>query len=139
MNETTLSAPADRSMASHSLAVALGTTEAGLTSGLLEVLDRMEALVSIKEVASGAYVYANSRMAALFDREPAGLLSVRDAELMEPAQATAIRAAEQTALAHAACTVGEQRIERNGQRREFSVNRVSIPRADGAPTDAIQV
>ena len=132
MNETTLSAPADRSKASRSLAATLGATEAGLASGLLDVLDRMDALVSIKEVASGAYVYANLRMAALFDREPAGLLSCRDAELMEPAQATAIRAAEQTALAHVACTVGEQRIERNGHRREFSVNRVSIPRDDGS-------
>lgn len=132
MNDTTLSAPPDRSKAGSSLAVALGATEAGLAGGLLQVLDRMDALVCIKEVASGAYVYANSRMAALFDREPAGLLSSRDAELMEPAQATAIRAAEQTALAHAACTVGEQRIERHGLRREFSVNRVSIPRDDGS-------
>ena len=131
MNDTIESAPSDRSMASRSLAAALGATEAGLAGGLLEVLDRMDVLVSIKEVASGTYVYANSRMAALFEREPAELLSVRDAELMEPAQATAIRAAEQIALAHAACTGGEQRIERNGQRREFSVNRVSIPRDGG--------
>ena len=132
MNQTTLSAPADLSEASRSLAVSLGATDAGLASGLLEVLDRMDALVSIKEVASGVYVYANLRMAALFDREPAGLLSSRDAELMEPAQANAIRAAEQTALAHVACTVGQQRIERNGHRREFSVNRVSLPRDDGS-------
>ena len=133
MNETTPSAPADRTEMAHALAVALGAAEAGLAGGLMEMLDRIDALICVKEVATGAYVYANPRMAQLFGRAPADMPGARDAGLMEPAQAAAIRAAEQTALAHAAPTAGEHRIERDGQRREFSVHRVGIPRADGNP------
>ena len=132
MNETTSAAPADLTKTAGSLAVALDATQAGLTGGLLDMLDRMDALVCVKEVTTGRYLYANRRMAELFGRTPAGMLGARDAELMEPAQATSIRAAEQTALAHAVPTTGEHRFERDGLRREFSVNRTGIARGDGS-------
>ena len=132
MKETTsASAPADFNQTVQSLAVALGATPAGLAGGLLEMLDRLDALVCIKEVATGAYVYANVHLAQLFGRSAADMLGARDIELMDAAQATTIRAAEQAALALAVPTAGELRLERGGQRREFSVSRVSIARADG--------
>jgi diguanylate cyclase (GGDEF)-like protein len=133
MNETTLSAAAERNGAAKSLIAALGAAEAGLTAGLLEMLDRMNAAVCVKEVASGAYLYANARMAELFDRAPDDMLRARDADLMGTAQSAAMRSAEQVALAHDVPTAGEQRIERGGQRREFNVTRVGIARADGSP------
>ena len=132
MNETPSSAPADLIQTAQSLAVALGATQAGLAAGLLEMLDRLDALVCVKEVATGAYVYANPRMADLFGKAAADMLGARDTELMDSAQATTIRSAEQTALAHAVPTVSELRLERHGQRRDFSVSRVGIARADGA-------
>ena len=131
MKETTSSsAPADFNQTAHALAVALGATPAGLAGGLLEMLDRLDALVCIKEVSTGAYVYANARMAQLFGRSAADMLGARDADLMDPAQATTIRAAEQTALALAVPTASELRLDRGGQRREFRVIRVGIARAD---------
>ena len=132
MKETTSSsASADFNHTAQALATALGAPPASLAGGLLEMLDRLDALVCIKEVATGAYVHANARMAQLFGRSTADMLGARDAELMDSAQATTIRAAEQAALALAVPTASELRLERGGQRREFSVSRVSIARADG--------
>jgi diguanylate cyclase (GGDEF)-like protein len=140
MNESTSSAPADLTRTAQSLAVALGATQAGLAGGLLEMLDRLDALVCVKEVATGAYVYANPRMAQLFGRTTADMLGARDTELMDSAQATAIRSAEQTSLAHAVPTGSELRLDRNGERREFSVSRVGIARTDGiAPKHVLSV
>ena len=141
MKETTSSsAPADFNQTVQSLAAALGATPAGLAGGLLEMLDRLDALVCIKEVATGAYVHANARMAQLFGRSAADMLGARDAELMEPAQATTIRAAEQAALALAVPTASELRLERGGQRREFNVSRVGLARSDGgAPRHVLSV
>jgi diguanylate cyclase (GGDEF)-like protein len=140
MNETTLFASAGHSETAQSLANVLGAAPAGLAGGLLEVLDRIDALVCVKEVATGRYVYVNPRMAELFGRSPDDMLRARDADLMDLAQATAIRVAEQTALAQGAPTSGEHRIERDGQRREFSVNRVGVARVDGgAPRHVVSV
>ena len=131
MNETTSSAPADLTRTAESLAVALGATQASLAGGLLEMLDRLDALVCVKEVATGAYVYANPRMAQLFGRTTAGMIGARDTELMDSAQASAIRSAEQISLVHAVPTGSELRLEHHGERREFSVSRVGIARTDG--------
>lgn len=116
--------------------VLVGATEidgVGLAGALLDVFDRLALLVAVKEVASGRYVHANARMAELFGRTPDGLIGLTDADLMEPAQAAAIRAAEQTAVAHDAVpTLSEHRLERDGRKREFSVTRCALARADEA-------
>ena len=117
----------------HALALALDTGDAGLSGALLEMFDRLGMLVSVKEVASGRYVHANARLAELFARMPSDLVGATDAELLEPAQSAAMRAAEQTALAHAAPTLSEHRFERDGAKREFSVTRMGLARIDGAP------
>src|SRR2546430_8750685 len=68
---------------------------------------------------STLFPYTTLFRSELFGRGPAGLIGLTDTELMEPAQAAAIRAAEQTALAHdAAPTLSEHRIERDGRKRE---------------------
>jgi diguanylate cyclase (GGDEF)-like protein len=51
---------------------------------------------------------------------------------MEPAEVNAMRAGEQAALNQSLPTVSEQRLERDGQRREFSVTRLMLGRVEGA-------
>ena len=134
MNQTTPALPPARTDQARVLARALEADEIGLAGALLDVLDRLDLLLGVKELGSGRYVHANLRMAELFGRAPAALVGLTDAELMEPAQAAAIRAAEQTALAHdAAPALSEHRIERDGRKREFSVTRSVLARADGGP------
>ena len=133
MNEAPPMASTGQSQSAQALTDAIGAKGSGLADGLLAMLERTQALVCVKEVATGAYVYANRPMAEFFGKSPAELVGARDAELMEPAQASAIRASEQAALAYAAPTSGEHRIEHEGKRREFSVDRIGIARADGTP------
>ena len=142
MNETTPARPPTRTEMARALANALEADDAGLAGALLETIDRLGVLLAVKEVASGRYVHANTRMAELFGRGTAArLVGLTDADLMEPAQAAAIRAAEQTALAHdAAPTLSEHRVERDGRKREFSVTRSAMARADGgAPRHLLAV
>lgn len=117
----------------RSVAAALDANEAGFAGVLLQALDRVQVLLSIKEVGSGRYVHVNTAMAELFGRSAVDMIGATDADLMEPAQVTAVRAAEHAALAHAMATTSEQRFERDGVKREFSVARIPVPRADGSP------
>jgi diguanylate cyclase (GGDEF)-like protein/PAS domain S-box-containing protein len=96
------------------------------------MLDRVDVLLSVKEVAAGRYVHVNSAMADFLGRSPADVVGRADADLLEQGQSTAMRAAEQSALAHAAPTMSEHKFERDGRKREFSVVRLPLPRADGA-------
>ena len=132
MNEPSSHLPSDRTETARALAQAVGADPAALGGTLLGMLDHVQALLSVKEVATGRYVLANPRMAELFGRSSTQMIGLTDTELMEPAQAAAIRAAEQAALAHAAPTLSQQRLERDGRKREFSVSRAHLPRADGA-------
>ena len=133
MNQTTPGSALERTDIARALALALEADTAALAGALLEAFDRVGVLLSIKEVASGRYLHANARMAELFGRASADVAGATDTELMEPAQSSAIRAAEQTALAHAAPTLSEHRFEREGGKREFSVTRLPLPRVDGTP------
>jgi len=133
MNETTPVLPLESGTRARELARVLEADDAMLADALLEMLDRVDALVSLKDAASGRYLYVNDAMAGLFGRDAAAMVGAGDAELVDAAQANAMRAAEQTALAHAAPTLSEHRLERGGARREFSVTRLRLPRADGGP------
>ncbi|HKX43057.1 MAG TPA: GGDEF domain-containing protein [Burkholderiaceae bacterium] len=140
MNETRSSVTSERAESARSLAGAVGADEAVLAGALFDVLDRLNAFVSIKDVASGRYLHANARMAELFGREPGDTAGLTDADLFDPAQVTAIRSAEQTVLAGTVATSAQQRFERNGQRREFNVTRIALPRDDGgAPRHVLTV
>lgn len=133
MNETTPALAQERTDEVRLLTRELGADPAGLAAVLLEMVDRVDMLLSIKEVATGRYLHVNPAMASLFGRSPAAMLAVTDADLFEPAQAAAMRAAEQTALAHNAPALSEHKVDRDGQRREFSVTRMALPGANGQP------
>ena len=133
MNETPSSGTSGHAETARSLATALGAHEAILAGALLDTLERLNLLVSVKEVASGRYLHANQRMAEVFGRSQSELIGAADTDLLDPAQATAVRSADQTVLASSISTSSQQRIERDGQRREFSVTRIALPRGDGTP------
>ena len=131
MNETTPALSQERTAAARSLARALETDSADLAAVLLEMLDRVDVLLAIKDVATGRYLHVNPAMAALFGRSPEAMLGATDTDLMEPAQAAAMRAAEQTALAHDAPALSDHKIDRDGRKREFNVTRLALPGAGG--------
>lgn len=133
MNETAPPSPSERATRARSLALALGADDAALAGALLEMLDRVGVLASVKEIASGRYQHVNARMAELLGRSAQQLIDTTDAELMDAAQANALRTAEQVALTNAEAAPSEHRFERSGVKREFSVTRIAVPRADGAP------
>lgn len=133
MNETTPALPHERLQAVRRLADALEVPEGALAGVLMDLLDRVDVLLSIKEVATGRYLHVNAAMAALLGRDPGVVIGSTDAEWLEPAQGAAMRAAEQSALAHASPTLSEHRIDRDGRKREFRVTRLPLARLDGGP------
>jgi diguanylate cyclase (GGDEF)-like protein len=122
------------------LAGALGTDANALAGALFELFDRVDVLLSVKEAGSGRYLHVNARMAELLGRDASELVGRSDAEVLGAGPAATIRSAEQVALVQAATTHSEHRLEINGRKREFSVTRLALPRADGAaPTHLLSV
>lgn len=130
MIEMKLSSAHERNDAAQGLLGALGAAPGDLAAVLLEMLERAEAAIAIKDAGSGSYVHVSPRYAKLFGHLPQDMIGHVDAELMEPAEVTAMRVGEQAALHQTLPTMSEQRLERDGQRREFSVTRLMLARAD---------
>ncbi len=103
-----------------------------LAALLPAALARHGELLAVKDARSGRYVHVNDAMARWLRRPPAEVLGRSDAELFDAATATALRAAEQTALAQREPLVSEHQFEHAGSRHDFSVLRVaSAPDPDG--------
>jgi diguanylate cyclase (GGDEF)-like protein len=117
--------------ATNSLNAIPDVDESALREVLLAWLERSEGLLSVKEIGSGRYVHVNPRMAALLGRPPAEVIGLTDVDLMESGQWAQLRAADQSAAALGTPQVSEHRLERAGQRREFSVFRQVLPAVDG--------
>ncbi|MDO9075644.1 MAG: GGDEF domain-containing protein [Rubrivivax sp.] len=98
-----------------------------LAALLQPVLQRHGEMLAVKDLRSGRYVYASEAMGGFLQRAAAEVLDHTDAELFEPAVATVLRAAEQTAVAHGGPLTSEHRFEQGGSRREFSVLRWATP------------
>lgn len=101
--------------------------EALMAMVLPAVLARQGELLAVKEARSGRYVHVNPAMAAWLRRPSEELIGRTDGELFDAPVATALRAAEQTALAQDGPLLSEHRFEHAGQRHEFSVLRVAGP------------
>ena len=102
-----------------------------LAAFLPAVLRRHGEWLAVKDLRSGQYVHVNQGMADFLRRPAVELRGCGDTDLFEPAVATVLRAAEQTALAQGEALTSEHRFEIRGVRREFSVLRCALP-ADGA-------
>jgi diguanylate cyclase (GGDEF)-like protein len=86
--------------------------------------------LAVKEAAQGRYRHVNEAMARLLGRPADAIVGRTDAELVDPALATAWRAAEQTALAQPQPLQTEHRFEWGGQRHDYAVLRLAV--GDGA-------
>ena len=82
--------------------------------------------LAVKDATSGAYVHANAALLEWLGRSAADVVGRSDAEWFEPGLVTALRAAEQTALAQRDPLVSEHRFDWHGTRREFSVLRLRL-------------
>jgi diguanylate cyclase (GGDEF)-like protein len=99
---------------------------------LMALLARHGELLAVKEAGSGRYAHVNPAMAAWLGREAGDIVGHTDAELFDAGVATALRAAEQTAVGQSEPLVSEHHIEHRGGRFDFSVLRVvSPPDSDG--------
>src|SRR4249920_2202525 len=128
MTETRQASPSERAATALLLTSTLQAGEGALAGVLLEMLDRTEAMLAVKEMPSGRYVHVNARMAALFGRGVGEMIGATDTDLIEPGLWNSLRAAEQAALAQSGAVVSEHRVEQAGQRREFSVTRIATGR-----------
>ncbi len=105
-----------------------------MLSGVLDAwLRRQGAMLSVKEATSGRYEHVNDAMAHFLGRPAADIRGHTDAELVDPALATAWRAAEQTALAQEQPLSCEHRFEWAGTRYDFAVLRLATPAASPGP------
>ena len=132
MTETNASSWSARAELARSLAAALSAADGTLVALLLQSFESLDAMVTIKDLAGGRYLYVNARMASLFDRQPETMVGQADTEWMEAAQATALRVAEQAAAGQGSAFVNEHRVDLAGQKRDFRVTRFAVPRTDGA-------
>lgn len=92
---------------------------------LLTLFDRSDVLVAVKEVG-GRYLHVSERMAALLEHPVDQVLGHTDTELLRTEEAALLKAAEQTVGSLGSVQWSEHRLEREGRRREFSVNRLLV-------------
>ena len=109
----------------RALCDALGLEPSALTAALLAAIERTGLAVSVKEVATGHYLHVNPVMADVFGRPASDFGGLTDADLLPASQAAVIRGGEQSALVHGA-PPSEQRIDREGVRRDFNVVRAAL-------------
>ena len=114
----TLELPPTRTPAAAELSPVL----AGVLAALLQ---RQGGLLAVKELPAGRYVHVNEGMAALVQLSATEMLGHTDSELFDATVATALRAAEHTALAQGDALNSEHKFELSGARREFSVLRLA--------------
>jgi diguanylate cyclase (GGDEF)-like protein len=100
--------------------------EAVLAGVLHQWLTRRGGMLAIKDAATGRYEHVNAAMASFLGRAPEDICGRLDAELVDPALATAWRAADQTVLALDQALSTEHRFEWAGARQDFSVLRVAV-------------
>jgi diguanylate cyclase (GGDEF)-like protein len=80
--------------------------------------------LGIKSADDGRYLLANPALAALLGIDGGGLVGRSDADLLDPATAALLRAADHTALAQGSALTSDHRLELRGERRELRVMRV---------------
>ena len=116
-----------------SLAAAIGLHEGGLAALLLGLIDRIDVLLALKDLGSGRYVHASPGLASLFSRRVDQVVGATDADIMDSATASLLRAGEKAALASPPVMVAEHRIEHAGARRVFKVTRFVLPHLQDGP------
>lgn len=101
---------------------------------LLAFADRGQQMLSLKESASGRYVYVNARMAQWFGKPAHEIIGRVDADLVDASIAAALKTADLAATSQTEPLLSEHRLDVNGHRHQMSVMRMSLAAADGAPS-----
>lgn len=110
------------------------TLDQGVPSdAVVHALDQLGIALLIKDVASGRYDWANDAAAGLLGATRSTVVGVQDADLFDAAQAVALRAADQQAVSLTQGFLTEHRLERGGERRDFTVWRQALSR-QGEPS-----
>ncbi len=134
MNSPPLTADLFRPALADSAGRSSVATWAGAALPLLEtLLAQQRAMWLVKDSRTGHVLHASDTMAAWLRRPVAALVGGLEGDWFEPALATALRAADQTALAQSGPLLSEHRVEQSGQRQDFQVLRVLVPAAGGQP------
>lgn len=102
-----------------------------LSDALVHALDQLGVALLVKDVASGRYEWANEAASSLLAGPRTTVVGAQDADLFDAVQAVALRAADQQALSLAQGFLTEHRLERSGERRDFTVWR-QAPAQEGA-------
>ena len=105
-----------------------------LASALPAFVQQQGGLLAVKDADTGRYVHISEAMAAFLALPRGAVIGRTDAEIFDASLATALRAAEHTALAHGAPLLSEHQFEWAGNRRDFSVLRVLAAPAGAAAT-----
>ncbi len=101
-------------------------------TGLLIVLGRtLQALatlpgvmIGVKDASDGRYLLASESLAAFYGRPLTEVVGRSDTELLDPTLGAAMRAADQTALAHGRQISSEHRFDWRDARHDWEVTRV---------------
>ena len=95
-----------------------------LAQSLLALALQQGLAVGVKQADDGRYLMANAALAELLGGRADSVTGSSDADLLDPALAALLRAADHTALAQGTLLCSEHRFELRGERREFQVLRV---------------
>jgi diguanylate cyclase (GGDEF)-like protein len=126
----TVTTATERFDAAFQASVAIDALDAVLSLALLAQAQQQGLAVGVKSVDDGRYLMANAALAALLGGGSASIVGRTDAELLDPATAALMRAADQTALAQGSALASDHRIDLRGERREFKVLRVADARGE---------
>ena len=97
----------------------------GLPQRLLAAwLQSSGGMLALKDITTGRYLQVDAAMARFLGHEVADVTGRLDTDFFDGGTATALRAAEQTALAQAAPLWSEHRFEWQGRPRDFNVLRI---------------
>ncbi len=98
---------------------------------LLSTLVEMHGMgLAVKDLDEGGYLQVNSALGRIFGVAPAEWLGRSDGDLFDAPIVAALRAAEQTAVAHGGVLSSDHRLEWRGQRLDVTVLR-SVGAAEG--------
>lgn len=126
MTDSRPSSPGEREALARSLCDLLHTGDAVLAGALVDLLDRTDAMLALKDANTGRYLRVNPRLADLFGRSATEMVGLSDADLVDPAQLGPLRSADQAALAQGGSVVSEHKLDLLGTRREFNVVRLAV-------------
>ena len=102
------------------------------TQALVAMIDGRGGALAVKDIVTGRYVHASQRLAGFFGRPVEAVIGCTDAELFGPDLASPLRAADLTTATLGQPHTCEHRLERDRQRRDFSVTRLVLASDDGS-------